>query len=201
TEKTTDVAIAMKLGATTEAITVTGEVPIVDKTNVSANTRLREKEFQKLPLGRDYQTLFNEAAGVEGGPGQSANPNTHGALDGNNLYLFDGTDVTDSVTGTFGANLNYEAIQEVSVNTAGLSAEYGRAVGGVITVITKSGTNTPEGSLKLLLSNDQWNSQNKTHNQVTGESLARTKFDHVNPTYSGTLGGPILRDRAWFFGA
>ena len=93
-----------------------------------------------------------------------------------------------------------------------MSAEYGRATGGVINVITKSGTNRFEGSVKYLMTNDDWDAQNKTRNQVctsggvqtpcgTGTSLERVKFDHINETWAATLGGPIFPDHAWFFGA
>jgi hypothetical protein len=186
----------MRLGATSEAIVVTGQVPIVDKTNVAARTNLRSEEFQKLPVGRNYQSLMGAAPGTVG----TGNANVHGALSSNNLFLFDGADVTDPTTGTFASNLNFEAIQEMTMVTAGASAEYGRAVGAVVNVITKSGGNNFSGSAKLIGTNDKWNEQNKTKNEVTGASLKRTKFDHVNPTQNYTLGGPIWRDHAWFFG-
>ena len=198
-EKTTDVTIPMKLGATSEAIIVSGDVPIVDKTNVTAQTRVRADEFQKLPVGRNYQTLEGLAPGIPGTGG--GNVNAHGALSGNNQFIFDGADVTDPTTGTFASNLNFEAIQEVSIYTSGISAEYGRAVGAIVNVITKSGGNDFSGSAKWLGTNDNWNPQNKTHSETTGASLARTKFDHTNPVQSYTLGGPIWKDRAWFFGA
>ena len=78
-----------------------------------------------------------------------------------NLYLFDGVDTTDPTTGTFGANNNFDAIQEVVVSNSAISAEYGRAQGAVVNVITKSGTNTFHGSARALVTNDDWNSQNK----------------------------------------
>lgn len=200
-DKNTDVHLKMKLGAMTEAITVTGELPLVDRTNTTANTTMSSKEFEQLPVGRSYQSLANFAPGVEGGPNQSANPSVNGATSGQNQFLFDGVDTTDPTTGTFGSNLNFEAIQEVTVLTSGLSAEYGRSVGGIISVVTKSGGNDLEGSAKYIATNDEWNGRNKVSNQVSGVSLARTKFDQVNPRYSFTLGGPVMRDRIWFFGA
>ncbi len=207
-ERTTDVSLTLKLGATAEAITVTGEVPLVDKTNVTARTHVKADDFQKLPVGRNYQSLMGVAPGVTG----TGNVNAHGALSSANLFLFDGVDVTDATTGTFGGNLNFEAIQELTMYTAGVSAEYGRATGAVVNVITKSGGNNLSGSAKWIGNNDKWNDQNKTHNEAcrtasppasckTTDSLARTRFDHVNPTQSYTLGGPVWRDRAWFFGA
>lgn len=206
--KRTELTLTMKLGREAAAVTVTGEVPIVDKTNTTLETRLRAKEFEKMPVARSYQNLFLSAPGVNLPPGANPNPNVHGALSSNNQFLFDGVDSTDPTTGTFGQNLNFEAIQEVTIYTAGVSAEFGRAQGGIINVITKSGGNMLSGSFKTVLTNDNWNSQNKTVRQDTvncisttaGCSLARVKFDHVNPRYDITLGGPFWKDHAWFFG-
>jgi hypothetical protein len=188
----------MRLAAAAETVTVTGEVPLVDKTDTSARTTVRTELSEKLAITRNYQSLIASAPGVTG---QTANPNVHGALTGNNQYLFDGVDTTDVTTGTFGQNFNFEAIQEVVVQTAGISAEFGRAQGAIANVITKSGTNSFSGSAKAIVNNDDWDKQNSTSNPVTGASFARTKFDEDVWRYALTLGGPIWKDHAWFFGA
>lgn len=207
-QKTTELAVTMKLSAQSAEVTVSGQVPIIDKTNATLETRQRAQEFEKMPEGRSFQSLFLNAPGVNLQTGTNPNPSVHGALASNNLWLYDGVDTTDPTTGTFGGNLNFEAIQEVSVLTSGVSAEYGRAAGGVINVITKSGTNTFAGSFKTVLTNDKWNDQNSTTSTVCGTaltcthpSLARPIYDHTNPRYAGTLGGPIFPDHIWFFGA
>lgn len=196
TDKTTSVSFAMKIGALTDTVEVMGQTPIVDATNTAANTRVRREEFEKLPVGRSYQSLIGAAPGVVG----TGNVNALGALTSNNLFIIDAVDTTDPTTGTFGTNLNFEAIQEVSIYTSGASAEYGRAQGAIVNVITKSGTNRFEGSAKYIFLNDNWDASNKTTSEVTGASLARTKFDKVNPVYTFTGGGPLWRDHAWFFG-
>lgn len=207
-QKTTELPVTMKLSTQSAEVTVTGEVPVIDKTNTSLETRQRAKEFEKMPQGRSFQALFLNAPGVNLQPGANPNPSVHGALASNNLWLYDGVDTTDPTTGTFGGNLNFEAIQEVSVLTSGVSAEYGRATGGVINVITKSGTNTFAGSFKTVMTNDKWNDENSTTSTVcptattcTHPSLRRPLYDHINPRYAGTLGGPIFPDHIWFFGA
>ena len=197
TDKNTSVPFAMKVGMLTDSIQVTGQTPIVDATSTTANTRMRREEFEKLPVGRSYQSLIGSAPGVVG----TGNINALGALTSNNLFIIDAVDTTDPTTGTFGTNLNFEAIQEVSVYTSGVSAEYGRAQGAIVNVITRSGTNRFEGSAKYIFLNDTWDQQNTTKSEVSGASLARVKFDKVNPVYTFTGGGPIKRDRAWFFGA
>jgi len=202
-DKTTEIPMTLSLASAAETITVTGQQPVVDRTNVSANTQISSKEFERAPVGRSYQTLMTFAPGVvdQPGNGSAGNPQVHGAGNSSNVFLFDGVDSTDTTTGTFGSNMNFEAIQEVSVQTAGMGAEYGRATGAVLNVVTKSGTNKFEGSAKIIGTNDEWNEQNNTTNQVTGGSLARTKLDHTNKRYAATLGGPIWRDHVWFFGA
>ncbi len=197
TDKTTHVPFAMKVGALTDTVTVLGETPIVDATNVTATTRVRREEFEKLPVGRSYQALIGAAPGVVG----TGNVNAMGALTSNNLFIIDAVDTTDPTTGTFGTNLNFESIQEVGVLTSAVGAEYGRAQGAIVNVVTKSGTNRFEGSAKYIFLNDNWDAQNTTVSEVGGASLARVKFDQVNPTYTFTGGGPLWRDRAWFFGA
>ncbi|MGZ7040675.1 MAG: TonB-dependent receptor [Thermoanaerobaculia bacterium] len=202
-DKTTEIPVTMSLAAASETITVTGQQPVVDRTNVAANTQVSTKEYEKAPIGRSYQTLMTLAPGVmdQPGNGSGGNPQVHGAQNTGNVYLFDGLDATDTTTGTFGSNLNFEAIQEISVQTSGMSAEYGRATGALLNVITKSGTNKFEGSAKSIQTNDAWNAQNTTKNQVTGASLARARARHNNYRYDVTLGGPLWKDRFWFFGA
>src|SRR5688572_31538592 len=196
TDKNTAISFGMKLGALTDTIQVLGQTPIVDATNTAANTRVRREEFEKLPVGRSYQALIGAAPGVVG----TGNVNALGALTSNNLFIIDSVDTTDPTTGTFGTNLNFEAIQEVSVYTSAAGVEYGRAQGAIVNVVTKSGTNRFEGSAKYIFLNDDWDAQNSTTSEVTGASLERVKFDQVNPTYSFTGGGPLWRNRAWFFG-
>ncbi|HEX7809419.1 MAG TPA: TonB-dependent receptor, partial [Thermoanaerobaculia bacterium] len=199
-EKTTELNLLLGLAASIESITVTAVAPVVDPTRVTQTTRLSTQEYEKAPIGRSYQTITTYAPGVLDADGDG-NANVNGAISSSNQYIFDGVDTTDPTTGTFSANLNFEAIQEVNVYTSGISAEYGRSTGAVINVITKSGTNDFEGSFKVIGTNDEWDAQNRTRNTITGASLAREKVDHDNIRYSATLGGPIVQNRAWFFGA
>lgn len=196
TDRTTTVGFDMKIGALTDTVSVVGETPIVDATTVTATTRVTRDEFEKLPVGRSYQALIGAAPGVVG----TGNVNSAGALASNNLFVIDAVDTTDPTTGTFGTNLNFEAIQEVNVMTSAVGAEYGRAQGAIVSVVTKSGTNRFEGAFKYIFANDNWNAQNTITSETTGASLERVKFDLVNPIYSVLGGGPIVRDRAFFFG-
>jgi outer membrane receptor protein involved in Fe transport len=194
-ERTTRIAVTLKVAGLETATTVVGETPIVDVKNQTQETRVRAEEFSKLAVGRSYQSLMAQAPGVVG----TGNVNSHGSLSSSNIFMFDGVNTTDPTTGTFGSNLNFEAIQEVVIRTSTVGVEYGGGTGAIVDVITKSGTNRFEGSMKWIGTNDNWNEQNTTKNEVTGASLARTKYDKVNSVYSGTIGGPVVKDRAWFF--
>ena len=82
-------------------------------------TRLRSEEYNKIPMARSYLNLIGQAPGVVG----TGNVNSHGGLTSNNQFLMDGVDTTDPTTGTFGTNLAFETIQEVVVQTSGVSAD------------------------------------------------------------------------------
>jgi hypothetical protein len=198
-DRTTTADFSMRLSGSSETLTVTAQSPVVDPTTVTQTTHISKDEYEKAPVGRSYQSIVGLAPGVSSG--NAGNPTSNGALSSANAFLFDGVDTTDPTTGTFSSNLNFEAIQEVNVMTNAISAEYGRATGAVINVITKSGTNELEGSLKVIGINDEWNLQNSTKNQVSGASLKRIKLDHENLRYAATVGGPIWKDHLFFFGS
>lgn len=197
TDRNTAFDATMRLSKVSETVSVSAEVPVVDKTNTTQGANISQTFTQKLAVARQYQSVIQMSPGVTGG----ANPNVRGALSGNNVFLFDGIDTTDTTTGTFGQNFNYEAMQEIAVNTGGFSAEYGRASGAVVSVVTKSGGNEFHGSAKVIATNDNWNAQNHGINEVTGAGTKRTIFDENQYRYSGTLGGPVMKDKLWFFGA
>ncbi len=194
-EKTTVVNIILKLAAAQESVSVSADAPLVDKTNVSDTTHIDSSLTDTLAIARGYQTVADMSPGLNDADADG-NTNSHGAIDASNLYLFDGVDTTDPTTGTFGANNNFDTIQEVVVSNSAISAEYGRAEGAVINVITKSGTNLFHGSARALVTNDQWNAQNKG-----GDDFHREKLDKNVYDYLFTLGGPVWKDNIWFFGA
>jgi len=199
-EKTTDLTVALKLSRAEEAVTVVGDAPLVDKTNPVDATTVPSELTDKLPIARAYQTVVDFAPGQNDIDGDG-NPNARGAPDSGNVFLFDGVDTTDPTTGTFGANNNFDTIQEVVVSNAAVSAEYGRFQGAVVNVVTKTGTNQFHGTARALVTNDSWNSQNKGINSLNGEPFAREKIDENAYNYSFTLGGPVWTDRIFFFGA
>jgi hypothetical protein len=107
--------------------------------------------------------------------------------------MLDGVNTTDPVTHTFGSNLPFDAIQEVSIQTLGKDAEYGRSVGGSVNVVTKSGGNQFSGTLDARYRDEKFSESGDHFNPDD------RPFKNFNP--AATLGGPISRDRVWFFGS
>lgn len=100
--------------------------------------------------------------------------------------------IQDNLRGTPFNLFIEDAIQETTITTSGVSAECGRFTGGVVNAITKSGSNDLSGSFRTTFANDDWRTQTP---------FDEPKTDKVVPTYEFTLGGPIWRNRTWFFGA
>jgi hypothetical protein len=116
-----------------------------------------------------------------------------GAVSYESLYLVNGVVVNDNQTGQPNSLFIEDAIQETSVTTAGISAEFGRFSGGVVNVVTRSGGNRLSGSLRTTFTNDSWTALTP----FAGDS----RVDATVPIYEGTLGGRLLTDKVWFFGA
>jgi hypothetical protein len=191
-DTTTPLPIQMGMGAVAEAITVTADAVVVDPTQTTVQQNFGTNHLKYAAIGtagRSYQTVLAQTPGVTGG----SNPNVLGSNLGQNNYMLDGVNTTDPVTHTFGSNLPFDAIQEISIQTLGKDAEYGRAVGGVVNVVTKTGGNEFSGSFDARIQN-QDTSESGDHFDASAQ-----EYREFKPAAS--LGGPIARDRVWFFGS
>src|SRR5262249_37104104 len=119
-----------------------------------------------------------------------------GATAFDNVFMVNGVDVNDNLFGTANNLFIEDAIQETNILTGGISAEYGRFSGGVINVITKSGGNTFGGSYRQNFSNPKWIEETPRQKSATPPIV---NADILSKTFEGTFGGPVLRDRLWFF--
>jgi len=179
-------------------IVVTGRsLAAVDVTSATIGTTLTLDTVESLPTGRSYQSYLQLVPGVKPGSNPSSKSGINSSVTGvtssssDNIYILDGVNVTDPVTGTFGANINSEIIQEQQVITGGVPAEYEGGSGLISRVVTKSGSNEWHGSLNYYLQNDDLVEKD--------EHLTSAGFSTYDAAV--TLGGPILRDRLWFFGS
>ena len=201
--QTASIRIALAVGGLTEEVTVLSESPVVDTRNATTGQDITLQLTESLPTGRSYQSYLQLVPGVlPDDPQQPGNPASKSGVNysdigGNvgvssdNFYYFNGINVTDPVSGTFGSNLNTEIIQEQKVLTGGIPAEFVGTPGLLSSVITKSGTNAFHGSGNYFFQNSGLVAENK--------NSANEEFSTFDA--AGTFGGPIMRDRAWFFGS
>ncbi len=140
------------------------------------------------PYHRGSSFLFMDGADI-------TSFHVHGADIPDNIYLVDGVETTNAATGRTGMALPWEAIEEVEVHTGGLPAEYGRATGGVVNVVTRQGGNQFHGSLPVYYTDD-----GLQQGQDEGRGFINPNEYH-EWEWGGSLGGPVVRDHLWFFAA
>jgi len=186
----TQINATLALAQVKAEVVVTSEAPVVDVTQTNTQQNYNPDYLKKIPIGsgnRAYQSIVAQAAGVVG----TGNPNVMGGNILENQYQIDGVNTTDPVTHTFSFNLNYDAIQEVSLQTSGYSAEYGRASGGIINVVTKAGGNEFSGTFDI-----RYDTNKFTEN---GDHFNNSQVESRNTPWGVTLGGPFIKDTLWFF--
>jgi hypothetical protein len=194
------------LSTLTEQVQVVGEAtPVVDVRRAISGQDITLDLTESLPTGRSYQSYLQLVPGVlPDSPNSSGNPSSRSGMNWkdvitndnigvstDNQIYFEGINVTDPVSGTFGANLNTEIIQEQKVYTGGLPAEMIGASGLVSTIITKSGSNRYSGSANYFFQNDSMVAADE-HNPGNTFSSKDTAF---------TVGGPAIANKVWGFGS
>jgi len=202
---------ALKPGQVAQQVEVTGEVPQIETTSNDLGGILTAKTIESIPInGRDYTKLIYLDPGVAGSPDQiSDSPGSFGEFSMNgsrgrsNNYLLDGTDMNDGYrndpaineAGVFGdpaTILPLDAVAELHV-LSNYQAEYGRNSGAVVNIVTKSGTNNWHGSAL-----EYWRSgQLGARNYFNFDNQPKNPF--LNNQFGGSLGGPIVKDKAFFF--
>src|SRR5688572_1544299 len=161
-------------------------------------TNFSQELIARLPTNRDLNAILLLAPSAHP-TGPAGNWSIAGSMSFENLFMINGVTVNENLRGQANTLFIEDAIQETTVATAGISAEYGRFGGGVVNVITKSGGNLFSGSFRDTLYNDDWRALVP---QRAGDTFANdTTVDDVIPTYEYTFGGPVFRDRLWFFTA
>lgn len=212
------VNVTLQPGDVKEAIEVTGEVPLVETTTNNMGGTIEGQQAAELPVnGRDFTKLLIMVPGATGdNSGGADSPGSFGLFSANgsrgrsNNYLLDGTDMNDGyrnlpainqggVFGTPATILPVDALAEIPVIASG-EAEYGRNSGAIVNMVTKSGTNKLHGSVYEFFRNnalDARNFFNYANDPVSGQPQPQNKFH--NNQFGGSLGGPIIKDRTFFF--
>ena len=183
--------IKLGVAAVTENVSVIGDASVALNTGLVA-IKYKQDLVSALPTNRSIDATLLQAPAVHPtGPGAAYSFN--GSMSFEPLYLLNGATVSENLRGQPLPLYIEDAIQETTIATAGVSAEFGRFDGGVVNVITKSGGNTFSGSFRDTLMNDNWRSLTPF--------AADTKVAKTVPTYEYTFGGPVTANKFWFFTA
>jgi outer membrane receptor protein involved in Fe transport len=187
----------MKVGASTEVVTVTGAPTMLQTESSETGEVIQSHDIVNLPLlGRTFYSLTGLTAGVTGGSGNtnSFNFSVNGQREYANSIQIDGVESTTNRTQDITATPSVDAVEEFKVSTSGYSAEFGRSAGGEVSIQTKSGAN-------------QWHGDAYEFFRPNFTAAKNYGFDgvHIPPqilkqhNYGGTFGGPIKKDKTFFF--
>jgi outer membrane receptor protein involved in Fe transport len=196
-----DIAIdfTLKISQVEETLTVTGESPLVDVKSSQTMRTMETALMENIPLGRGYSDLIVSMPGViDSEYGFTPAQSVHGSTPRENLFNVDGASNNDTTVGYISTEIPIDMIEEVQVTTGGISAEFGMASGAVFNFVTKSGGNEFHGGGNLYYQGEETEASNLT-DELRAVIPAGTSTVK-NMEYGGTLGGPIQKDRTWFFG-
>jgi hypothetical protein len=190
--------------AAAEQVVVSGEVPLIDGTSTTTGTNYTSQVIARLPVDRNYADIVrsNPSVDIDRGntDGRFIPITVYGATSAENQWIIDSVNTTNVRMGTQGKTMSNDFIQEVEVKTGGYPAEYGRALGGIVNVVTKSGGNTFHGDTFLYYDSTETMAQQQLGPE--DQQLARVETDDGSRLdYGVDVGGFLLKDRLWFFGA
>lgn len=202
---TASVDATLAVAQVTETVLVEGVTPpAVTATQTSAN--ITADEVNTLPMGRTPFLIAELMPGLTTNTPNRDQLTISGGFAYDNVFLVDGVDVNDNLLGSMNDLYIEDAVGEVQVLTSGVTAEYGRFSGGVVNVITKSGSNRFGGSYRTTFTRPSWSHETPFE---AANSIERGRPTPANPYLNNklsyfsefTAGGPLAKDRVWFFGA
>jgi hypothetical protein len=203
--------VKLTVGAASSTVTVTSAAPLLTTDRAEVSTILNERAVENLPnLNRNFtafELLTPGTTYIGWGPGEgSGNPQRSQSIEVNGQlpfatgYELDGTDNQEPINGVAVINPNLDAVSEMKVTSQNYDAEFGKAVAGLVTAQTKSGSNSFHGSAFEYRRSDAQQARdpfaNATRNSLTGKYLSPT----LHNQFGGSVGGPIKKDGMFFFG-
>ena len=194
--KDTQVSPTLTVGGVTETVNVKADNISSTVVSPTGGQNFTNTEINKLPTARNLAAIADLAPGLTSNTPNTGQVTISGAFAYDNVFLIDGVDVNDNLFGTANNLFVEDAIAETQVLTSGISAEFGRFSGGVINAVTKSGGDLFSGSYRLNLTNQSWTTQTPFE-----KSNDITRPDKTNQVHEFTFGGPLLKERLWFFGS
>ena len=201
-DHTANLDVHLALGAVSDTVQVDAGAVQIDTSNTSLNAPISDELYQSIPVARNVAAIFSLAPGVVSGGGTgTANPSIGGATGLENLYLVDGVTITDQAFGglgtynrffgSLGSGVNLAFIKEVDVKTGAFEPKYGRADGGIVEIVTKSGSQQYHGALAAYLGPGSWCA---TRTQLYSFNYVNTiqPMYLSNPQYdlAAEMGGP-----------
>jgi hypothetical protein len=204
-----DLDVTLTVASLTEAVVVRGESPMVDPHRTQVSTTIETAQIQHLPTnGRNFISFaaITPAVTLDRTPQQGASATSGLTFAGqrarSNNITVDGLDNNDSVVGAVRAVFSQEAVREFQVLTHSYSAEFGKASGGVVNIVTKSGTNTLSGAAFGFFRDEALNAKEHFEQfNPAGDPIDREKAPFGQKQFGGTFGGPLQKDRMFFFGS
>ncbi len=203
-----NVSTQMGVSTVQETVTVTGESPIVDTKSAGTKQTFTTEMLQSIPSARDPWVILQQTAGIAmdreniGGnmSGQQSNYISRGANPTNNKWTLDGVDITDmSATGASPSYYDFDAFQEITINTGGVDVT--QQTGGVgINLVTKSGSDRFRGSSRYYVTDENFESQNINDDLRKQGATSGNPIQNIKD-YGVEAGGPIKRGRAWVWGS
>jgi Carboxypeptidase regulatory-like domain len=199
--------VHLQVGSASAVVEVTATTPLLQADSATVSSTVTAKAVQDLPLnGRNFVQLVQLVPGANEGPGngltsggrpddrrQTASFSVNGQDDTLNNYTIDGIDDNERIIGTIGVRPIVEAIDEITVQTNNYTAEAGRTAGGVVSIVTRAGTNQFHGTAYEFFRNDIFDARNVLQTSGSKPELRQNQF-------GGSLGGPIWKNRTFFFG-
>lgn len=202
--KTLKVSAQMQVGSAQQTVQVTEESPLVDLTSTQVSHNVTSEEFDRLPKTRTFQSLALTSPSVNTGEIEGGFQ-VNGSSGAENQFTVDGISTNSLIDGRSRENAAFEFLQEVQVKTGGIEAEYGGALGGVISAITKSGGNAFHGEGHYYYSGNAVSAGPVNRlllNPVDDKTVSYvqdTKQQNDRHEIGGSVGGYFIKDRLWFF--
>lgn len=190
--------IEMKLATLTETVNVTGATPLVETARTTTGAVVNRAEIDNLPInGRDFLSYSTTVAGVTAQQmsGQGSGISFNGQRGRSNNISVDGADNNGQLNGNTRLTMSQEAVQEFQVVTSGFAPEFGRAGGGILNIVSRSGTNRYQGNLFFFIRDEAMDARNA----FVPPDDEKPPFKRKN--FGGTFGGPIIKNRTFFFGS
>ena len=210
------VNVSLEQAAVEAEVTVVGKSPLIDVKSTVKGQTMTKDVFMSLPRGRNFDSLLSTIPGVQN-EGITGGLSVDGASGAENMWYADGADISDFHYGNRGQSMILELLDEVKVTASGYNAEFGGSLGGVVNVITKSGSNTFHGEIMGYYDNNRPYMQGKSRDFLEADPYQSYVWRYVNyddlfynggkdrDKYEGfegvfSLGGYILKDKLWFYG-